>query len=83
MVGMVDALKHKFRGKRRHGVNYKMVLGMPGKSAMNEIARVAESGAVKAVIQQQFPLADIKQAFELSQSGRVAGKLVIDLIDAA
>ncbi len=82
MAGMVDALKQKFRGKRRHGVNYKMVFGMPGKSAMTEIARVAEAGAVKAVIQKQFPLADIKQAFELSQSGRVAGKLIIDLTDA-
>ena len=83
MAGMVDALKQKFRGRRRHGVNYKMVFGMPGKSGMTEVARVAESGAVKAVIQQQFPLADIKQAFELSQSGRVVGKLVINLTNAA
>ncbi len=81
MVGVFDALKQKFRGKRRYGVNYKMVFAIPGKSAMVEIARVAESGEVKAIIQQEFPLADIKEAFELSQAGRVVGKLVINLSD--
>ncbi|MEL0081888.1 MAG: NADP-dependent oxidoreductase [Gammaproteobacteria bacterium] len=81
MAGMADAVKQKLRGKRRFGVNYRMVFGMPGKLAMAEIARLAEAGAVRAVIQQEFALADIREAFELSQSGRVAGKLIIKLGD--
>lgn len=79
MVGLGDALKQKFRGKRRHGVDYKMIFAMPSNSALREIARAAESGAVKPVIEQTFPLVEIKKAFELSQSGRVRGKLVINV----
>lgn len=81
MAGMVDGLRQKFRGKRRHGVDYRMVFGMPGGKVMREIARLAESGAVKAVIDEQFPLQQIKEAFEKSQSGRVRGKLIINIAD--
>ncbi len=79
MAGMGDMLKQKFRSKCRHGIDYKMILAVPGNSTLVEIARVAESGAVKPVIEQAFPLTEIKQAFELSQSGRVRGKLVINI----
>ncbi len=81
MAGMVDGLRQKFHGKRRHGVDYRMVFGMPGGKVMREIARLAESGAVKAVIDEQFPLQQIKEAFEKSQSGRVRGKLIINIAD--
>ena len=81
MFGAVDALKQKVRGKRGHGVGYNMVFAMPSQSGLAEIARVAEAGTVKPVIDQVFPLAEISQAFEMSQAGRVRGKLVIDIAD--
>ena len=83
LFGAVDALKHKLRGKRGHGVDYSMVFAMPSQSGLAEIARLAEAGDVKPVIEQVFPLAELAAAFELSQSGRVRGKLVIDLTSQA
>lgn len=43
------------------------------------IAGLMESGAVKPVIDREFPLADIAQAISYSETGRARGKIIINL----
>lgn len=44
-----------------------------------ELARLVETGVVKPAVGKVFELADIQQAFEARESGKVQGKIVIHL----
>jgi NADPH:quinone reductase-like Zn-dependent oxidoreductase len=40
---------------------------------------LAERGKLRVVIDSRFPLADLRKAWERSQSGRAVGKIVVDV----
>ncbi|WP_411103271.1 NADP-dependent oxidoreductase [Streptomyces sp. cmx-4-9] len=44
-----------------------------------ELARLADAGQLTVTVAETFPLAELPAAFELSQAGHTAGKIVIEL----
>ncbi|WP_298907932.1 zinc-binding dehydrogenase [uncultured Nostoc sp.] len=59
------------------GIRAEMVDAKPSASLLKEIANLLDSGQVKTVIAQTFPLSEARQAQDLSQSGHVRGKIVL------
>ncbi|MFD7096217.1 NADP-dependent oxidoreductase [Streptomyces xanthophaeus] len=51
----------------------------PVGSDLTELARLADSGALDVTVAETFPLASLGAAFELSQAGHTAGKIVIEV----
>ena len=41
--------------------------------------RLVDAGKLRVVIDSRYPLEDLRAAWERSMSGRVAGKIVIDI----
>jgi NADPH:quinone reductase-like Zn-dependent oxidoreductase len=56
-----------------------MVFAQPRPEHLQHIARLLESGAVKAQVGQVYALDDIARAFTDGQTGHARGKRVIDL----
>ncbi|MFD9406016.1 NADP-dependent oxidoreductase [Streptomyces sp. NPDC059989] len=48
-------------------------------SDLAELGRLADAGQLKVPIAKTFPLAELAAAFELSQAGHTAGKIVIEI----
>lgn len=48
---------------------------------LGEIANLVEAGTVKLLVSEVLPLAEARKAHELSQSGKVAGKIVLKVRD--
>ena len=69
-----DAQKAQERGIRAEMVNMEI-----SASLLKEIANLLDSGQVKTVIAQTFPLSEARQAQDLSQSGHVRGKIVLQI----
>lgn len=69
-----DSKKAQERGIRAEMINMKI-----STSLLEEIASLLESGQVKTVIAQTFPLSGTRQAQELSQGGHVRGKIVLQI----
>lgn len=55
----------------------KAVLGQPGRERLAHVVAAVAAGQVKVRIERRFPLAEAEQAHQLSQTGRVTGKLVL------
>lgn len=53
----------------------------PDSAQLSEIASLIEKGAVKVVIASILPLSEASKAHELSQSGRIRGKIVLRVRD--
>lgn len=51
----------------------------PVGSDLAELGRLADSGQLKVPVAKTFPLAELAAAFELSQGGHTAGKIVIEV----
>ncbi|MFI6144047.1 NADP-dependent oxidoreductase [Streptomyces sp. NPDC051109] len=51
----------------------------PDAEGLAELARLAEGGQLKVTIAETFPLSQLAEAFELSQTGRAAGKIVLEV----
>ncbi|MFF1556505.1 NADP-dependent oxidoreductase [Streptomyces sp. NPDC058279] len=51
----------------------------PVASDLVELGRLADSGLLTVPVAETFPLAELAAAFELSQAGHTAGKIVIEL----
>ncbi|MGW2645637.1 NADP-dependent oxidoreductase [Streptomyces sp. NPDC001393] len=61
----------------RLGVRAVRMLVDADRSGMQEIAKLAESGKLKATIAGTFPLAEAAKAHEVGDTGRTTGKLVL------
>ena len=57
------------------GVRVAMMGVQPNGTRLREIARMFEDGLLKTLVENTFPLEDVKQAFDLS--GKVRGKIVL------
>lgn len=54
----------------------------PDRANLEAIAGLVEAGRLRVCINRTFPLAEVRQAHELIETGRVAGKLVLTVGDA-
>jgi alcohol dehydrogenase len=62
---------------RRHRARYEYLFMRADGAQLTEITRLVERGAIKPLIDQVFPLAQIRDALAYSESGRATGKVVI------
>ncbi|MFE5770043.1 NADP-dependent oxidoreductase [Streptomyces sp. NPDC056485] len=51
----------------------------PDAEGLAELARLADAGQLKVTVAKTFPLTQLAEAFELSQTGRTAGKIVLEV----
>jgi NADPH:quinone reductase-like Zn-dependent oxidoreductase len=69
-----EAAAHDKRGAQ--GVFFVV---QPNREQLGKIATLADSGAVRPVIEGTIPLADARQAFERGVAGHIRGKLVLQV----
>jgi NADPH:quinone reductase-like Zn-dependent oxidoreductase len=62
------------------GVRQKTIWVRPNASQLAEIAQLVDAGAVRPVIDSVVPLAEAARAHELSESRRVRGKIVLQVV---
>jgi NADPH:quinone reductase-like Zn-dependent oxidoreductase len=63
----------------QHGAGVARVQCKPDSGQLKSINKLLEAGKLKAYVETVLPLVKIKEAFELSASGRTRGKIVLDL----
>jgi NADPH:quinone reductase-like Zn-dependent oxidoreductase len=59
------------------GVRQSYVFIQPNATQLAELAKLADSGKLKAVVETVLPLSEARRAHELSQAGHVRGKIVL------
>lgn len=64
---------------RESGVEAAFVFCKPSAQQLAEINRLIEKGKLKIHIETVLPLAEVKKAHQLSQSGRTRGKIVLQI----
>ena len=62
---------------RERGVRADLLVTSPKSEQLAQIAELVADGDVRVEIAEAIPLADVKRAHELSESGHVRGKLVL------
>ncbi|MFJ4776888.1 NADP-dependent oxidoreductase [Streptomyces sp. NPDC088762] len=86
--GVLDVTRKVLHDDGRHAsITDPTVLGSGGQwmwvrpvgSDLAELGRLADSGQLKVPIAKTFPLNELAAAFELSQGGHAAGKIVIEV----
>ena len=65
---------------KKYNARYGFVFIKPDAVVLAELAKLIDAGKIKPVVGNVFPLADIKKAHDLSQSGRAKGKIVIKVV---
>ena len=58
----------------------RFLLVKPNAAQLESIAGLIDAGKLKPLVENVFPLAEARRAQELSQSGRVRGKIVLKVI---
>ena len=76
---MLRALLSRFAAGRR----VKIVMLDPKGEDLEYLSKLVEAGRLQSRIERVYPLAELAAAHERSQSGRVQGKIVIDVLGAA
>ncbi len=61
------------------GFRYAQVLRAPDGSALQVLTEAIEGGAIHAVVDKTFALADIAEAHSYSETGRARGKIIISV----
>lgn len=64
---------------REHGVRGEGILVHPDGSQLSQIAALIDSGNLKPTVSTVLPLAEAARAHELSQTGHVKGKIVLQV----
>ncbi len=62
------------------GVRVAMVGVQPSAAQLDEITSLIDSGKVKPFVETVLPLSEVRQAHELSESGRTRGKIVLQVV---
>ncbi len=74
---LVTAVAFPTDEDRQHGVSVERVLCKPNAGQLASICELVEAGQVRAHVATVLPLAQVRQAFELSEGGRTRGKIVL------
>jgi NADPH:quinone reductase-like Zn-dependent oxidoreductase len=64
---------------RRHHARYEYLFMRADGEQLREITRLVESGVIKPLVEKVFPLEQVRDALEYSESGRATGKVVIQV----
>jgi NADPH:quinone reductase-like Zn-dependent oxidoreductase len=64
----------------RYGVGAARVFCKANAQQLVSIRELVEAGKLKPTVATVLPLAEINQAFDLSEAGRTRGKIVLDVI---
>ncbi|WP_228054577.1 NADP-dependent oxidoreductase [Gloeocapsopsis crepidinum] len=64
----------------QHKVRAAFVAVQPNKAQLAEIAALVDAGILKPIVDTVLPLSETRQAHELSQSGHMRGKIVLQVI---
>ncbi|HYL55647.1 MAG TPA: NADP-dependent oxidoreductase [Gemmatimonadales bacterium] len=62
---------------RAHNARFEYLFMRADGEQLREITRLAESGAIKPLVDKTFPLEQVRDALAYSESGRATGKVVI------
>jgi NADPH:quinone reductase-like Zn-dependent oxidoreductase len=65
--------------KQKFGVEAKRVLCKPNADQLNQISELVKAGKVKARVATVLPLERIKDALQISESGKANGKIVLQI----
>ena len=81
LVRMVMAWSNRTSTKlaRERGINFKYLFMHPSGEQLREIAKLIESGVIKPLIDKVFDLDHLRDALAYSESGRVVGKVVVEI----
>jgi NADPH:quinone reductase-like Zn-dependent oxidoreductase len=60
-----------------HGLQGQMVFMQSNKAQHDALSSLIEAGKIKPLIEKILPLAEVKQALDLSQTGRTRGKIIL------
>lgn len=63
----------------RHGVRAARVFCKPDAGQLAQVQGLVDAGQLRAHVAAVLPLADVRQAFELSESGHTRGKIVLQV----
>jgi NADPH:quinone reductase-like Zn-dependent oxidoreductase len=63
-----------------HGMRHSVIMVQPNFDQLTEIARLVDSGKLKAHVEKVFPLSEAGRAHELSATNHVRGKLVLQVV---
>ena len=66
---------------RRRGIKSSYFVVEPNREQLVELARLADQGRLRPVIDEVFPLADARKAFERSLGDQRRGKIVLRVVD--
>jgi NADPH:quinone reductase-like Zn-dependent oxidoreductase len=61
----------------RYPVTAKSFMMISNGARLAEIAGLIESGMLRVIIEREFPLEEVREAHELSQTGRASGKIIL------
>ena len=75
LVSIVQPPSNELAAK--YGVRALFYGGHPSSADLTEISKLIDSNKVKPLVETVLPLADARQAHELSQSGHARGKIVL------
>jgi NADPH:quinone reductase-like Zn-dependent oxidoreductase len=64
----------------KYGVRAEMLGMQPNSTQLAKIAELVDSGHVKVVVERVLPLSEARQAHELSENGRVRGKIILKIV---
>ena len=64
---------------QQHGVGVARVFCKPDAEELAAVRELVDTGKLKARVATVLPLAEVKQAFDLSSSGRTRGKIVLQV----
>ena len=64
---------------REFDVKFARVFGKPNAKELAEITQLVDEGKLKAHVSTVLPLADVKKAHQLSESGHTRGKIVLQI----
>jgi NADPH:quinone reductase-like Zn-dependent oxidoreductase len=66
----------------KHGKVGKSFMTISNGARLQEIAGLIDKRMLRVVIDKKFPLAQVKEAHELSQSGKTRGKIILSIVDS-
>jgi NADPH:quinone reductase-like Zn-dependent oxidoreductase len=67
---------------QKYGVRYAYVFIGPNPAALEEMAKLVEAGKLRAVVENNLPLAEARRGHEISQSGHARGKISLRVLEA-
>jgi NADPH:quinone reductase-like Zn-dependent oxidoreductase len=65
---------------KAHGVREAFVMAQPNADQLAELAKLADSEKLKAIVETVLPLSDATRGQELSQGGHTRGKIVLRVV---